>query len=126
MNKARPVNLNLAVFAWPITAIASILHRICAVIIWVGVGFLLAAATISLESEQGFASVVTALNTNFLVQFVVWGLATATGYYVFGTLKHLIQDMGFFEDLAGGKFISWSAITLGIITSIIIGVTLWA
>lgn len=126
MNKARPINLDLLSMTFPITAIASILHRVCAVIIWVGFGFLLAAAAIALESEEGFASVVNALNSNFLVQFVAWGLATATGYYVAATIKHLIQDTGFFEDLAGGKVISWTAIALGILISIIAGVFVWA
>ena len=126
MNKARPKNLNLFSIRFPITAIASILHRVCALIVWVGFGFLLAAASIALQSEAGFNSVVEALNTNFLVQFVAWGLATASGYYVAGTLKHLIQDMGFFEDFAGGKLISWSAISLGVIFSIFAGVVLWA
>ena len=34
----RPVNLDLTKFSFPITAIASIMHRICAVISWVGLG----------------------------------------------------------------------------------------
>lgn len=126
MNNARPKNLNLLSITFPITAIASILHRVCAVIVWVGFGFLLAAASIALQSQTGFNSVVDALNHNALVQFVAWGLATATGYYVAGTLKHLIQDMGFFEDFAGGKLISWTAISLGIIFSIFAGVVIWA
>ena len=126
MNQARPKNLNLLSVTFPITAIASILHRACAVIVWVGFGFLLATASVALQSESGFNSIVEALNTNFLVQFVAWGLSTATGYYVLATLKHLIQDMGFFEDLPGGKLISWTVITLGILFSIYAGVVIWA
>lgn len=126
MNKARPTNLNLLSITFPITAIASILHRVCAVIVWVGFGFLLAAASIALQSDAGFNSVADALGSNFLVQFVAWGLATATGYYVAGTLKHLIQDMGFFEDFSGGKMISWTAISIGVIFSIFVGVVIWA
>lgn len=126
MNKARPTNLNLLSITFPITAIASIMHRVCAVIVWVGFGFLLAAAGIALESEQGFSAVAEALETNFLVQFVAWGLATATGYYVMGTLKHLIQDMGFFEDFEGGKLISWTALSLGVILGVVAGVVIWA
>ena len=126
MNKARPTNLNLLSISFPITAIASILHRVCAVIVWVGFGFLLATASIALDSEEGFDAIVQALGTHFIVQFLAWGLATATGYYVLGTLKHLVQDMGFFEDLAGGKFISWAAISLGIVLGIVAGVAVWA
>jgi len=125
MNKARPVNLNLLSITFPITAIASILHRVCAVIVWVGFGFLLAAVSIALQSEAGFNSVAESLSSNFLVQFVAWGLATASGYYIAATLKHLIQDMGFCEDFEGGKLISWTAILLGIIFSIFTGVVIW-
>lgn len=126
MNQARPKNLNLLSITFPITAIASILHRVCAVIVWVGFGFLLVATSIALQSEAGFHSVVEALNSNFPVQFVAWGLSTATGYYIAGTLKHLIQDMGFFEDFAGGKLISWTAISLGVIFALFAGVVVWA
>ncbi|MEQ9022620.1 MAG: succinate dehydrogenase, cytochrome b556 subunit [Pseudomonadales bacterium] len=126
MNKARPVNLNLLSISFPITAIASILHRVCAVIIWIGFGFLLFTASYALESEEGFQAVTEILGTNFLAQFVAWGLATATGYYFMGTLKHLIQDMGFFESLEGGKFISWLALCFGGVTGIFMGIVIWA
>jgi succinate dehydrogenase / fumarate reductase, cytochrome b subunit len=125
MNKARPVNLNLLSISFPITAIASILHRVCAVILWVGFGFLLIAASFALESEECFAAIANLLSTNFLAQFVAWGLSTATGYYLMGTLKHLIQDMGFFESLEGGKLISWAAISLGVLIGIFMGVVIW-
>lgn len=126
MNKARPINLDLFSMTFPITAIASILHRVCAVIVWVGFGFLLAAASIALASPAGFSALVDALNSNFLVQFVAWGLATATGYYCMATIKHLIQDMGFFESLEGGSAISWTVIVLGILIGIATGVAIWA
>jgi succinate dehydrogenase / fumarate reductase cytochrome b subunit len=126
MNKARPVNLNLLSISFPITAIASIMHRVCAVILWVGFGFLLFTAGYALQSEENFLTVAELLSTNFLVQFVAWGLSTATGYYFMGTFKHLIQEMGFFESLEGGKFISWTALSLGVVIGIFMGVVIWA
>lgn len=126
MNKARPVNLNLLSISFPITAIASIMHRVCAVILWVGFGFLLLAASYALSSEEGFHAVAELLRTNFFAQFVAWGLTTATGYYFMGTVKHLVQDMGFFESLEGGKFISWLALSFGVVTGIFMGIVIWA
>lgn len=125
MNNARPINLDLASVSWPVTAIASILHRICAVIIWVGLAFLLPTIMVATSSEEGFESVATLIQTNFLAQFVAWGLLTALGYYCMGTIKHLIQDMGFFESFDGGKTISWTAIALGILISIASGALIW-
>lgn len=125
MNNTRPVNLNLMSVSWPITAIASILHRICAVIVWVGFGFFLAALCTATASEEGFQSMANLLATNFFAQFVAWGLLTATGYYCMGTIKHIIQDFGYCESFEGGKVISWIAIGLGILISIVAGVVIW-
>lgn len=126
MNNTRPVNLDLATVSFPITAIASILHRICAVISWVGLGFLLLLLCHSLASEEQYNSVVELYKTNFLLQFFSWGFLTAFGYYCMATAKHIIQDLGFFEDFAGGKFISWTAIILGVVLAVLSGVLIWA
>jgi succinate dehydrogenase / fumarate reductase, cytochrome b subunit len=126
MSDNRPVNLDLGTVSFPITAIASILHRICAVISWVGLGFLLCALCYVLSSPEDYYVLANALNTNFIAQFVAWGLLTAFGYYCAATVKHLIQDFGFFEDFAGGKCISWVAIAVGIVLSVLAGVLVWA
>jgi succinate dehydrogenase / fumarate reductase cytochrome b subunit len=126
MSDNRPVNLDLGTVSFPITAIASILHRVCAVISWVGLGFLLCALFYVLSSPEDYYVLANALNTNFIVQFVAWGLLTAFGYYCAATIKHLIQDFGFFEDFDGGKCISWAAIALGIVLSVLAGVLVWA
>ncbi len=126
MNSERPVNLDLTTVSFPVTAIASILHRICAVITWVALGFLLVLLRYALESEQDFSAVAALFKTNFLLQFVSWGFLTAFAYYCMGTIKHIIQDMGFFEDFAGGKAISWTAIVCGIALSLLAGVLIWA
>lgn len=125
MNNTRPVNLDLASVSWPITAIASITHRVCAVIVWVGFGFLLAAASVATSSEEGFISIANLLESNFPAQFVAWGLLTALGYYCLGTIKHLIQDMGFCESFEGGKVISWTVIILGVLLSVAAGGIVW-
>ncbi|MGL1161857.1 succinate dehydrogenase, cytochrome b556 subunit, partial [Vibrio parahaemolyticus] len=41
VNKQRPVNLDLTTIRFPVTAIASILHRVSGVITFVAVGILL-------------------------------------------------------------------------------------
>ena len=125
-NDSRPVNLDLSKFSFPITAIASILHRITAVIIWVGLGIGLYALCGATDSPEGFLNIQQALSSNFIAQFVAWGLLTAFGYYCAATLKHIIQELGFFEDFASGKVISWAAICIGIILAIASGVYVWA
>lgn len=126
MNDKRPVNLDLSTVRFPITAIASILHRITAVITWVGLGFLLYLLCSVVGSVQEYASLVELMQGNFLLQFVSWGFLTALGYYCLASAKHIIQDFGFFEDFQGGSLISWAAIVGGIVLSVLAGVFVWA
>lgn len=126
MSDTRPVNLDLTTVSMPVTAYASILHRICAVIIWFGLAVLLAIASFALGSEESYKGLVDLLQANFLVQFVVWGFLSALGYYCVGTIKHIIQDFGFFEDKAGGKMISTVALVLGVVLCVLAGGVVWA
>ncbi len=125
-NDTRPVNLDLFKFSWPVTAMASIAHRICAVISWVGLGITLYTLRIISQSATQFDQFLGLLQTSFLVQFVAWGLLSAFGYYCIGTIKHVSQDMGYFEELDSGRMVSWLSLILGVALSILIGVFVWA
>lgn len=126
MKKTRPVNLELNTIALPIMGVASILHRISAVIIWVATAFFFFALYTSLSSPEGYSEVHTLLKQNVVVQFFTWGFMTAIGYYTAGGLKHIIQEAGYCEELESGRAISRAAIGLGIILSIAFGVWIWA
>ena len=125
MSKQRPVNLDLTTITMPITANASILHRISAVVLWSGMAFFLSAIFVSLTSEEGFLCVKELVTENFIGQFISWGLLTAFGYYSAATLKHVIQDMGHFEELESGKMVAAAALVIGIALSIVWGVWIW-
>ena len=105
--------------------VASILHRISAVIIWIAMIFFLPILYISLESQNGFYEVKAMLTENFFAQFFLWGFLTAFSYYVMGGLKHIIQECGYFETLEGGAVISRVAIGLGIMLSLLCGYWIW-
>ena len=126
MNDSRPVNLDLGTVKFPITAIASILHRVCAVISWVGLGFLLVLLCYVLGTESDYQALTSTFASNFLLQFVSWGFLSAFGYYCAGTVKHIIQDFGYCEDFKGGKTISAIAIAVGVVLAIFTGVLVWA
>jgi succinate dehydrogenase / fumarate reductase cytochrome b subunit len=105
-NDHRPVNVNprdLMSFAWPITAAASILHRIAGVVLFVGVGFGLYALDLSLASEAGFDSLNAMIKSPFGM-FVTWGLLAALAYHFVAGIKHLLMDLGIGETLEGSKF----------------------
>lgn len=125
MKSKRPVNLDLKTIKLPIMALASILHRVSAVLIWVAVAFFLPSLYVSLESPEGFSRIQQMLAESFIAQFIVWGFLTALGYYAMGGVKHLVQEMGYGESLEGGKYISIAAITLGVLLSIVSAFWIW-
>lgn len=125
MRQQRPVNLDLRTIKMPITAKASILHRISAVVLWVGMAIFLPVLFLSLQSEQNFLSIQSLVLDNVLAQFVAWGLLTAFGYYSAATLKHVIQDFGYFEELDSGKQIASAALIIGIVLSLVWGLWIW-
>lgn len=126
MNKERPVNLDIKTINLPITAAVSILHRISSVILWVSMAIFLPAVYFSLLSEKNFDCLVAFFSQNPLGQFMVWGLLSAFGYYMFATLKHITQDFGHFEELESGRKIALSVAILAGCFCIVSGVWVWA
>ncbi len=126
MKKERPKNMDLTTIKLPVMGVASILHRISAVVIWVSLAYFLTILSISLGTEEGFNSIQSMLSNNFIAQFFTWGFLTAFGYYTMGGAKHLIQEFGYFETLEGGKTISQAAIALGILLSILFAIWIWS
>jgi succinate dehydrogenase / fumarate reductase cytochrome b subunit len=125
MKDKRPKNMDMTTMQLPIMGVASILHRVSAVVIWISLAYFLPILYISLQSAQGFGTIETMLIESFIAQFVTWGFMTAAGYYVFGGLKHIIQEFGYFETLQDGKLISQIAIGLGIVLSVVFGIRIW-
>ena len=104
----RPINVgigDLMAFRWPVTAIASIAHRIAGAVLFVGIGFMLFALQVSLDSEEGF-NTLKGLMTSPLGKFITWGLLSALAYHFVAGLKHLLMDTGVGETLEGGVFLA--------------------
>ena len=97
----RPVNLDIGTIKLPITAYASISHRISGVAMVVASFLLLWALDVSLSGPEGFARVSEVL-ANPLVKLMAWGISVALIYHSFAGIKHLIMDMGFGETMRGG------------------------
>ncbi len=125
VKKQRPVNLDLKTIQFPVTAIASILHRVSGVITFVAVGILLWLLGISLSSPEGFAHAASIMNS-FFVKFIFWGILTALAYHVCGGIRHLLMDFGYIEEsLAAGRLSAQVAIVLTVVLSILAGVFVW-
>lgn len=124
MKDHRPKNLELATIHMPITAIASILHRITGIMLFVAVGFLVWALSLSLESRQGFDQTV-AIMTHPLAKLVTWGILSLVIYHLFAGIKHLIMDAGFAETKEGGPLAAKITLVLTVVVIVLMGIWVW-
>ncbi|KGA35527.1 succinate dehydrogenase [Pectobacterium brasiliense] len=125
VKKQRPVNLELQTIQFPVTAIASILHRVSGVITFVAVGILLWLLGTSLSSEEGFLRAAEIMDS-FIVKFIVWGIFVALAYHIVGGIRHLLMDFGYIEeDFAAGKRSANISFIITVVLSILAGVLVW-
>jgi succinate dehydrogenase / fumarate reductase cytochrome b subunit len=122
--KSRPVNLDLQTISFPITAIASILHRVSGVITFVAIGILLWLLSLSLSSPQGYMQ-ATDLVDNFFVKFILWGILTALAYHIVGGVRHLIMDLGHYEEFESGVMTAKVSFAATAVLSLLGGILVW-
>jgi succinate dehydrogenase subunit C (EC 1.3.5.1) len=109
----------------PVTAIVSILHRITGIILFIGLVFLFYAFDLSLESQEGFDTVVETLQTSFLAKFIIWGVVSALMYHLVAGVKHLFMDLGHFEELESGRKAAQINLIIAAILIVVAGVWVW-
>ncbi len=124
VNKNRPVNLDIATIALPITAYVSILHRASGVILFAGVAILLCMLDSSLESQESFNALKEGLQSP-VYQFIVWATVSALAYHTVAGVRHLIMDMGVGETLEGGQTGAKIALVLAAVLIALVGVWVW-
>lgn len=123
--KQRPVNLDLTTMRFPVTAIASILHRVSGVITFVAVGILLWLLGQSLSSPEGFL-VASSIMSSFFVKFIMWGILTALAYHVVVGIRHIMMDTGLLEEtLIAGKRSAMISFVITVVLSLLAGVLVW-
>jgi succinate dehydrogenase / fumarate reductase, cytochrome b subunit len=118
-NDTRPINVgisDLMVFGWPITAIASISHRVAGMGLFIGMAIGLYALEASLSSESGFLEIKAAMASP-IGMIVTIGLLAALAYHFVAGIKHLVLDLGFGETFEGGVF---AAKTVLLVSAILI------
>jgi len=120
----RPVNLDIGTISLPVTAYASILHRVSGVILFFVVGLLLWLLDTSLASAEGFASIKDCL-TSPVAKLVLWGALSALAYHFVAGIRHLIMDMGVGETLEGGKLGAKLVFVFSVVLILLAGVWVW-
>ncbi|MEE1673039.1 MULTISPECIES: succinate dehydrogenase cytochrome b556 subunit [Agarivorans] len=122
--KQRPVNLDLQTIRFPITAIASILHRVSGVITFFALAILLGLLAESLQSAEGFANVQSIMD-NFLVKLIIWASLSALMYHIVGGIRHLIMDMGYWEELDSASSSAKISFIITAVLAVLMGVIVW-
>lgn len=108
-------------YRFPMTAIASILHRISGVMIFLLIPFVLWILHLSLASQMSFLMVKDFLASP-IVAFLVWLTLSAVFYHTVAGIKHLLMDMGLFEEKCSSGVASLLVLILGVLGAIGIGV----
>jgi len=124
MKTARPVDIPLTTFKFPLAAIASITHRITGVLLFVGLAFLLYLLDESLTSPQGFDSARATLALPLPKLLLIAIVGTLIYHFVAG-VKHLLLDFDIGDTIEGGKLGAQITIALSAILIVVAGVWLW-
>jgi succinate dehydrogenase / fumarate reductase, cytochrome b subunit len=78
----------------------------------------------SLSSPEGFDTVMSILD-NILVKLVFWGILTALAYHIVLGIRHLIMDMGYWEELESGSQSARVAFVITGVLAVLAGVLVW-
>ena len=124
MNQSRPVNLDLSTMKFPPMAIASILHRIAGIILFLLLPVMLYYLSLSLHSEDSFSELKMMLATPFH-KVVLWTFVSAAIYHVLAGVRHLLMDVGYGEGLPAGRRSAIFVIIVAICLIIYAGISIW-
>jgi succinate dehydrogenase / fumarate reductase cytochrome b subunit len=124
VNKNRPVNLDLSSLKFPPMAIASILHRVSGVVLFLLLPLILCMLNQSLHSETSFAQLSLMLTRPYC-KLALWVFGAALIYHVLAGIRHMIMDLGFGEELHTAWYSSVLVIILALIMTIFLGFWIW-
>lgn len=124
MKKQRPVNLDLTTIKLPSAGKASILHRVTGVTMFFALIFVIWAWAVSVGSAEGF-NLVKDLMGGIVGYIVALGTLSSLSFHFIGGVRHVVMDLGYWEELNSGSASANAAIGLWILVTVIIGVVLW-
>ena len=108
----------------PVTAVASILHRVSGVALFVGLFYLAYLLDLALAGAAGFDR-AAAIATAPLGKMALWLVLSALAYHLLAGVKHLLQDLHIGDSITGGRVGSWLSILLGALAAALAGAWLW-
>lgn len=123
MASQRPVEISPTSYL-PVTAIASITHRITGIVVFGGTAFLLYLLDLALDSEAGFARAGAIIETG-AGKLALWITLAALAYHFIAGIRHLLLDFHIGDSLAGARRSAWTTLAASLLAAVGIGVWLW-
>lgn len=116
----RPVYLNLFQIRLPIPAIASILHRMTGVLL-----FLLYPCTIIfwrmlIQDDSSFQQAIKWLHGG-ICRTIIWLLLSAIMYHSLAGVRHILNDFGVLSGLVIARTTAWLVIVMSVVFSLVLG-----
>lgn len=126
MHPDRPVNLPLPrlAAAMPVTAVASILHRIAGIVLFAGTLFLCYLLDLALTDEAGFAQAAAIIDAP-PGALAAWAILTSLAYHVVAGIRHLLLDFHIGDSLQAGRIGSWLTLVLAALAAVGLAIWLW-
>ena len=112
---SKPIYLNLFAFKFPITAIASIAHRLSGIALFFFIPVFLFLLDVLINQRGDFPD----------LRWLMTLIAIFVTYHFLAGCRHLIMDAGFGESKRAATISSWLVFGLTVILSIIIGYAIW-
>ena len=125
MKSKRPVNLQLNTISFPPMAIASILHRISGVVLFILFPFVLYTLQLSLASPATFTQFQTMITTCLWSKLILWAFGSALIYHMIAGVRHLLSDMDLGDTLPLARWTAYGAMGLSLILILFLGMLLW-
>lgn len=129
-NRTRPVYRNigfgdLAHYRLPIPGIASIIHRVTGIALFVCLLFLLAMLQMSLKSEAGFEAFRSIVWANPVAKMVLTGLLFAIIFHLIAGLRHMVQDGNAWLELSTARASAFAVFGLSVLVTGLVVWRLW-
>ncbi len=105
-------------------AIASILHRVSGLALFLLFPIILYYLDLSLGSANSFINVRHILS-GITAKLILWAFGAALIYHLLAGIRHLMMDAGYGEHLSAGRQSAIAVIVASIILTLLLGFWLW-
>jgi len=123
-NNERPVYISLTQFRFPVTAIASIVHRLTGVGLFAGIAYLLWLLNVALVSPAGFVRAREVLEAPF-AKLVLWGVLVMLIYHILAGIKHLFMDFHIGDSFEAASVSAYVVFGLTVVMAGVTGAWIW-